>query len=267
MTWRRAPAGGRPSAPPRSATRCSRAIDPWWARTSSSPASSLRRWARRSARRRLLQKMIVERWLRTRSRIRGMDRRPDADARFRAGRRPARLLLERQRLAEAAQVLDGYDDLQLQRLASAGVDDRDAAALADATQEPGDRLERALRRRQPDPLGRARPASATSRSRRSRLRARCAPRFVPAIAWTSSTMTCSTPASMSRAWLVSSRYSDSGVVIRMSGGRRASWRRSSGGGVAGPRCRPPPAPAVPSGEPPRGRCPRAARAGFARRRR
>ncbi len=40
-----------------------------------------------------------------------MDRRPDADARFRAGRRPARLLLERQRLAEAAQVLDGYDDL------------------------------------------------------------------------------------------------------------------------------------------------------------
>src|SRR6188472_1838181 len=82
-----------------------------------------------------------------------MDRRPDTDARFRAGRRPARLLLERQRLAEAAQVLDGYDDLQLQGLASAGVDDCHAAALADTAQEPGDRLERALRRRQPDPLG------------------------------------------------------------------------------------------------------------------
>ena len=35
--------------------------------------------------------------------------------------------------------------------------------------------------------------------------ARWAPRLVPAIAWTSSTMTCSTPRSTSRAWLVSSR--------------------------------------------------------------
>ena len=42
-------------------------------------------------------------------------------------------------------------------------------------------------------------------------------------------MTCSTPRRISRAWLVSSRYSDSGVVMRMSGGRRASSRRSSAG--------------------------------------
>ena len=65
------------------------------------------------------------------------------------------------------------------------------------------------------------------RSRRSRLRARWAPRLVPAMAWTSSTMTYSTLRRISRAWLVSSRYRLSGVVIRMSGGRRAISRRSS----------------------------------------
>jgi hypothetical protein len=47
------------------------------------------------------------------------------------------------------------------------------------------------------------------------------------MAWTSSTMTVSTPRSTSRAALVSMRYSDSGVVIRMSGGCLAIWRRSS----------------------------------------
>ena len=48
-------------------------------------------------------------------------------------------------------------------------------------------------------------------------------------AWTSSTMTCSTPRRISRAWLVSRRYRLSGVVTRMSGGRRTSSRRSSAG--------------------------------------
>ena len=42
-------------------SRCSRAIEPWWARTSSSPASSLRRAARRSASRRAFTNTIVER--------------------------------------------------------------------------------------------------------------------------------------------------------------------------------------------------------------
>ena len=45
--------------------RCSRARLPWWARATSSSASSLRRSARRSARRRLLTKISVERWART----------------------------------------------------------------------------------------------------------------------------------------------------------------------------------------------------------
>ena len=67
------------------------------------------------------------------------------------------------------------------------------------------------------------------RSRRSRLSARWAPRLVPATAWTSSTMTCSTPRRISRAWLVSSRYRLSGVVTRMSGG----WRDQVAAGVCG----------------------------------
>ena len=68
------------------------------------------------------------------------------------------------------------------------------------------------------------PRSASSRSSDS---ARCAPRLLPATACTSSTITVSTPRSISLAWEVSSRNSDSGVVIRMSGGRLASLRRSS----------------------------------------
>ncbi len=58
-------------------------------------------------------------------------------------------------------------------------------------------------------------------------------RASPASACTSSTMTVSTPRSTSRALDVSSRNSDSGVVIRMSGGFAASLRRSSGCGVPG----------------------------------
>ena len=47
-----AAAGARPSAASSISTRASRASEPWWARATSSPASSLRRRARRSARRR-----------------------------------------------------------------------------------------------------------------------------------------------------------------------------------------------------------------------
>ena len=71
------------------------------------------------------------------------------------------------------------------------------------------------------------PAAPRSASSRSSDSARCAPRLVPATACTSSTMTVSTPRSVSRACEVSSRKSDSGVVIRMSGGCAASLRRSS----------------------------------------
>ena len=65
-------AGRRPALSSSSIRRrCSRAMLPWWALTSSSPASSLRRWARRSASRRLLVNTIVLRCCRISSRIRG----------------------------------------------------------------------------------------------------------------------------------------------------------------------------------------------------
>ena len=57
------------------------------------------------------------------------------------------------------------------------------------------------------------PRSASSRSSDS---ARCAPRLPGTSAWISSMMTVSTEVSRSRAFDVSSRNSDSGVVIRMS---------------------------------------------------
>ena len=79
---------------------------------------------------------------------------------------------------------------------------------------------------QPDPLRRA--ARAGRRAARGES-ARCAPRLVPATACTSSMMTVSTPASASRACEVSSRNSDSGVVMRTSVGVRAKARRSSAG--------------------------------------
>jgi hypothetical protein len=68
-----------------------------------------------------------------------------------------------------------------------------------------------------------------SASRRSSESARCAPRLLPASACTSSTMTVSTLRSVSLALDVSSRNSDSGVVIRMSGGLPVSLLRSSPG--------------------------------------
>ena len=70
---------------------------------------------------------------------------------------------------------------------------------------------------------------ASSWSRRSSDSARCAPRLPPATACTSSTMTVCTAARVSRAADVSIRNSDSGVVIRMSGGLVMSWRRRAGG--------------------------------------
>jgi hypothetical protein len=66
-------------------------------------------------------------------------------------------------------------------------------------------------------------------SSRSSVSARCAPRLVPATACTSSTMTVSTPRNDSRPWDVSSRNSDSGVVISTSDGLVANLRRSLAG--------------------------------------
>ena len=86
---------------------------------------------------------------------------------------------------------------------------------------------------------RCRSAGRSARRRRSSDSARWAPRLVEATAWISSTITVSTPASISRAWEVRIRYSDSGVVIRMSGGLAAHAPPLALRGVAGahPRIR------------------------------
>ena len=81
-----------------------------------------------------------------------VDRRPDAVATLRRRRRPAGLVVERQDLADRRHVVDRDDHLEIERLARAGVDDRDLAAGTDAAEEAGDRIERPLRGREPDAL-------------------------------------------------------------------------------------------------------------------
>ena len=172
--------------------RCSRARLPWWARATSSSASSLSRSASRSARRRLLTK--IERGAVGPDQLQqlGVHRRPDRAA-----------------AALAARHLDGSSLLG----AAAGR----ARACPPPARRPQVELLGARRRprsspgaggpRRPGRPGSARsrpaaagwptgrcaggspPASATRRSRRSRIRARCAPRLVPATAWISSTIT------------------------------------------------------------------------------
>ena len=149
-------AGSRPAFSSSSiASRCSRATLPWWARTRSSPAASLRRWASRSASRRLLVKTIVLVWSRMSSRISRIDGRPDARPGFRGARRTAGSLVERDDLADGRHVLDRDDDPELERLACPGVDDRDLAVGPAAAEEAGDRLERSLGGREADPLRRS----------------------------------------------------------------------------------------------------------------
>ena len=84
-----------------------------------------------------------------------VDRRPDAGAHVAARGGATRLLLEREDLAQRGHVVDRDDDLEIERLARAGVDDRHLAVRPGPAEEPGDRLERPLRGGQPDPLHRA----------------------------------------------------------------------------------------------------------------
>ncbi len=77
---------------------------------------------------------------------------------------------------------------------------------------------------------RVRVPGATRLASRSSDSARCEPRLELASAWISSTITLRAVASMRRPdSLVSSRYSDSGVVTRMCGGRLLMAARSPGG--------------------------------------
>src|SRR4051794_5723503 len=83
-----------------------------------------------------------------------MDGGPDAAPALPAEDRAALLLVLGQHLAEACHVLDRHDDLELERLARAGIDDGDLAALPHPTEEAGDGVERPLGRAEADPLER-----------------------------------------------------------------------------------------------------------------
>ena len=121
---RSAPALSRSST----STRCGRAIEPWCERTSVSPASSFSAPASRSARRRLLTKISVERCARIRFEQPRMDRRPDRRPRVAERRRSAR---DHVGPGELRHVLDRHFDRQLQRLLLSGVDDRDGPVMDD----------------------------------------------------------------------------------------------------------------------------------------
>ena len=112
-------------------------------------------------------KTIVLRCARISSRIAGWIAGQMLALRLRVRGRAAGLLVERQDLAGRGHVLDRDDDLELERLAGAGVDDRHLAARPDAAEEPGDRLERSLGRRQADPLRRRRLARRPRPTRRA----------------------------------------------------------------------------------------------------
>ena len=137
--------------------RCSRAIEPWWARTSSSPASSFSRCASRSASRRLLVKTMVRAVGLDQLEQPRVDRRPDARAHVAerptgppgcssGGRTsPSRAMSSTGTTTSSSSVF---------RLPASTIST--SRPGPDAAEEPGDRVERPLRRREPDPLHRRR---------------------------------------------------------------------------------------------------------------
>ena len=119
-------------------SRCSRAIDPWWARTRSSPASSLRRAASRSASRRELTKISVDVCCRMRSSSTGW---MAGQIEWRTSGSPAAGPIMRSSspcsgLPSSPMSSTGHDDLELERLAHAGVDDGDRAGAAAVAARP-----------------------------------------------------------------------------------------------------------------------------------
>ncbi len=140
------------------ARRCSRDTEPWWALAISSPARSFKWVARRSARVRLLTKMIVERCAMTRASSCGYI----AGQMERFGGAPSAGTAARHGLLGVGHVLDGDHHLDLQAPVAGGVDDghRARAPLALLHRPPGqeaaDGLQRALGGGEPDALGRDR---------------------------------------------------------------------------------------------------------------
>ena len=125
--------------------------------------------------------------------------------------------------ARLAHVLDRDDDPQVELLARAGVDDPDRPRSRD---EAADLLDRALRRREADALHRlaGQPVEALDRQREVRAALGAGDR-VHLVEDQRLDRRAASPAPCE----VSSRKSDSGVVIRMSGGLRSIAARSFAG--------------------------------------
>ena len=193
--------------------RSSRESEPWWARAISRPSRRSRASCARElvepqrqplGERRLLTKTIVERCASTSASSSRVDRRPD-----RAGRARRRRRLERSAPASSGSAarcvrLDASSrpgrDLEVELLARAGVDDRATRAAGPTRKRPTSSSGRCVAE---SPMRCSRRRA--SASRRSSESARWAPRLVAATAWISSTITVSTPPSISRAREVSSR--------------------------------------------------------------
>ena len=145
-------------------SRCSRAIEPWWARAISSSARSFRRWATRSA---------------SAAAVDEDERRPVRRGRARAGAGRCAGQIDWRGspsaaggAAQLAHVVTGTTTSRSSGFAVAGVDDLDLGRVA--AEEAGDLVQRPLGRRESDPLRRRRRPGASSRSSES---ARCAPRL------------------------------------------------------------------------------------------
>ena len=121
----------------------------------------------------------------------GVHRRPDASG-GPGRRRPGRSAGSSMTSPRRAHVLDGDDDLDLERLADAGVDDGDRPGRRPSPKPPRKRAISSSGRWVADRPMRCGGRSRDRCSSRSRVRARWAPRLVAARAWISSTITAST---------------------------------------------------------------------------
>ncbi len=196
--------------------RCSRASEPWCARTRSSSASSFRRAARRSAIRRALTNTIVDRCARISSSSFGWiagqidaadGERPSVDGPRTSGMGPGRSTTLPSSAMSSTGTMTSIS-IGLRWPASTIVTGRGPSVVC----PPRNRAISSSGRCVADRPMRCGGVSVSCSSRSSES-ARCAPRFVAAIAWISSMITQRTLRSVSRACDVSIRYRDSGVVI------------------------------------------------------
>ncbi len=239
-------AGSRPAFSSSSTmVRCSRETEPWWARATvigtppPCPDWAIS-WAGGSSGRLIAARPLVGEFVEARGEpfgqpagVREDDRRavaldqiehplfdvrPDRGPPLGTGRRAGQVTGG---LAEGGHVLDRHDHFEIERLGRGRRDDGDGRGPA---QERGDLFDRAAPSRTTRCAERGvragrRVARATGRgARRAWSRRPRAPRR---------RSRCRRRASDSRAAEVNSRNSDSGVVIRMSAGRRSNSRRSS----------------------------------------